>query len=89
MAKYDFLIVGAGLFGATCARLLTDKGYKCLIIDRHDKVGGFAATERYKNIDVHLYGPHIFHTDSDDVWNFVTKYSEFNKYTHSFDVKKE
>ena len=55
MAKYDFLIVGAGLFGATCARLLTDKGYKCLIIDRHDKVGGFAATERYKNIDVHLY----------------------------------
>ena len=82
MAKYDFLIVGAGLFGATCARLLTDKGYKCLIIDRHDKVGGFAATERYKNIDVHLYGPHIFHTDSDDVWNFVAKYSEFNKYIY-------
>lgn len=82
MAKYDFLIVGAGLFGATCARLLTDKGYKCLVMDRHEKVGGFAATEKYKNIDIHLYGPHVFHTDSDVVWNFVTKYGKFNRYTH-------
>ena len=82
MAKYDFLIVGAGLFGATCARLLTDKGYKCLIIEKRAIVGGNCATERKNDIDIHLYGPHVFHTDDEEVWNFVNKYSKFIDYKH-------
>ena len=63
MAKYDFLIVGAGFFGATCARLLTDKGYSCLIVEQRSIVGGNCATKRVYDIDVHMYGPHVLHTD--------------------------
>lgn len=83
MPKYDFLIVGAGLFGATCARLLTDKGYKCLIIEKKSYVGGLAATRREFDIDVHLYGPHVFHTNDTEVWEFVNKYAQFNDYKHT------
>ena len=80
--KYDFLVVGAGIFGATCARLLTELGWKCLIIDRDKSVGGMCQTERQHNIDVHLHGPHVFHTNNVEVWNFVNRFSEFNHYKH-------
>lgn len=80
--KYDILIVGAGLYGATCARILTDKGYRCLIIEKNPYVGGLCATKKQFNIDVHLYGPHIFHTKDIEVWNFINKYTKFNNYKH-------
>ena len=69
--KYDFLIVGAGLFGSTFARLATDKGYKCFIIDKRSHIAGNCYTENVDNINVHKYGPHIFHTNNDDIWKFV------------------
>lgn len=81
--KYDILIVGAGLYGATCARMLTDKGYKCMMIEKNPYVGGLCATKRIHNIDVHMYGPHVFHTNEKEVWDFVNKYAKFNNYKHN------
>ena len=77
MKKYNFLLVGAGLFNITLGRKLTNAGYKCLIIDKRNHIGGNCYTERKHNIDVHVYGPHIFHTSNKQVWNFVNKYAEF------------
>ena len=71
MAKFDFIIVGAGFAGATCARLLTDKGYSCLIIEERPFVGGNCACDTQNDITVHAFGPHIFHTNNEDVWYFV------------------
>ena len=82
MAKYDFLIVGAGFFGATCARLLTDKGYNCLIVEQRSIVGGNCATKRVYDIDVHMYGPHVLHTDDKEVWDFLNKYGKIIPYKH-------
>lgn len=79
---YDFVIVGAGFFGATFARLATDAGRRCIVIDRRDHVGGNAYTYRVDDIDVHRYGPHIFHTNSAEIWNFVNRFSVFNNYVH-------
>ena len=79
----DFLIVGAGLFGATFARLATDAGYKCLVIDKRNHVGGNCFTEKREGIDVHMYGPHIFHTSNRHVWEFVNSFASFNNYIHS------
>ena len=76
----DFLIVGAGLYGSTAARLLTDKGYSCKIIDRRKHIAGNIYTENKYDIDVHVYGPHIFHTDNKEVFQFINKYSEWNQY---------
>lgn len=81
--KYDFVIVGAGLFGASCARLLTDKGFKCLVIERNKTVGGMCATTRLNDIDVHLYGPHVLYTNNDAVWEFVNKYATFKDPNYS------
>jgi len=80
--KYDYLIVGAGIFGATAARLLTDKGYKCLVIDKRDHIGGNCYTKKVIGLDVHVYGPHIFHTNSKEVIDFVSRFTEFNNYRH-------
>jgi UDP-galactopyranose mutase len=80
MKKYDYLIVGCGLYGVTCARLLTNKGYNVFIIDKKDHIGGNIYTERKEDVDIHVYGPHIFHTNDDDVWKFVNKYSKFNNF---------
>lgn len=80
--KYDFLIVGAGIFGATCARLLADKGYKCLIIERKGYVGGLCSDFEKNGVNVTRFGPHVFYTDNDEVWDFVNKYSKFNDYIH-------
>jgi len=77
--KYDMVIVGAGLTGATIAALCPDK--KILILEK-DEVGGACRTENFGGIDVHKHGPHIFHTSNEHVWRFVNKYAEFNGYVH-------
>lgn len=83
MSKFDFLIVGAGLYGATFARLATDGGYKCLVIDRRPRVAGNVYTENVGGINVHKYGAHIFHTSDKEVWEFANKFAEFNRYTNT------
>lgn len=81
--KYDYLIVGSGMFGATFARMAMDNGQTCLIIDKRNHIAGNCYTEKIENIDVHMYGPHIFHTSSHKVWNFVNRFSEFNNFINS------
>jgi len=80
--KYDFLIVGAGLYGAVFARLATDAGKKCLVIDKRSHPGGNIYCENIDGINVHKYGAHIFHTSDERVWNFVNRYVRFNRYTN-------
>ena len=80
---YDYLIVGAGLFGAVCARELTDMGKKCLVIDRRDHIAGNIYTEKVEGINVHKYGAHIFHTSDKEVWQYVNRFAEFNRYINS------
>lgn len=81
MNKYDYLIVGAGLFGSTFAYLAYKKlGAKCLVIDKRNHLGGNLYCENKYNIDIHKYGPHIFHTSNDDVWQFVTSLVKFNNF---------
>lgn len=77
---YDYMIVGAGLFGATCAYLLSDK--KVLVIDKRNHIGGNVYTELSNNIYVHKYGAHIFHTSNKKIWDFVNLFTEFEPYTH-------
>lgn len=81
--EIDFLIVGAGLFGSVFARQATDKGYKCLVIDQREQIGGNCATKNINGIYVHLYGPHIFHTSNKKVWNYINQFSEFEQYEHN------
>ncbi|MCT0208505.1 UDP-galactopyranose mutase [Synechococcus sp. CS-1332] len=80
---YDYLIVGCGLFGATFARLATDAGKRCLVIDRRPHIGGNCYTENLEGINVHRYGAHIFHTSNKAVWSFVNRFAEFNNYINS------
>lgn len=80
--KYDFLIVGAGMFGSTFARVATDAGYDCLVIDKRNHIGGNCYSEKINGINVHKYGPHIFHTNDEYIWKFVNRFSTFNNYTH-------
>lgn len=79
---YDFLIVGAGLYGAVFARELTDAGFRCLVIDRRDHIAGNVFSKSVDGIEVHQYGPHIFHTDDQDIWEYANRFSEFLPYTH-------
>lgn len=81
--KYDYLIVGAGLFGATFARLATDRGYRCMVIDKREHAGGNVYCEEIEGINVHKYGAHIFHTSNREVWDFVNAIVPFNRYTNS------
>ena len=78
----DYLVVGAGLYGATFAREATNAGKKCLVIDKRPHIGGNVYTENVQGIDVHKYGPHIFHTNSEKIWNYVNQFAEFNNYRH-------
>ena len=80
---YDLLIVGAGLFGATVARELTDAGKKVLVIEKRDHVAGNVYTEKDNGVTVHVYGAHIFHTNNDEVWNYVNRFAKFNRFTNS------
>ena len=79
--KYDYLIVGSGLFGATFARLATDRGKRCLVIDKRPHLGGNVRCEEIHGIQVHWYGPHIFHTSNREVWEFVNRFTPFNRFT--------
>ena len=83
MAEYDYLVVGAGLYGAVFARMAADEGKKVLVIDKRDHIAGNIYTENIKGIDVHVYGAHIFHTNNKKVWDFVNRFSGFNRFTNS------
>ena len=83
MEKYDFLIVGSGLFGATFAHQVTCKGKKCLVIDKRPQLGGNVYCENVAGINVHKYGAHIFHTNNKEVWDYVNGLVPFNRYTNS------
>lgn len=82
MKKYDYLIVGAGLFGASFARVMSERGKKCLVVEKRSGVGGNIATENKEGITVHKYGAHIFHTDDKRVWEFVNRFAEFNNFVN-------
>ncbi|MBA5202749.1 UDP-galactopyranose mutase [Pectobacterium aroidearum] len=81
--KYDFLIVGAGLYGSVCAYELNKKGYKVLVIEKRKHIGGNVYTESHNGIQVHKYGAHIFHTNDKDIWDYVNSFAEFNRFTNS------
>ncbi len=81
--KYDYIIAGAGLFGAVAARELTDSGKSVLVIDRRSHVGGNVYTEKTEGINVHKYGAHIFHTNDAAVWEYVNRFARFNRFTNS------
>ena len=83
MKKYDYLIVGAGLFGAVFAHEMNKKGKKCLVIDRRNHIGGNIYCEKINGINVHKYGAHIFHTSDKEVWEYVNQFAEFNNYINS------
>ncbi|MBO6206139.1 MAG: UDP-galactopyranose mutase [Lachnospiraceae bacterium] len=80
---YDFLIIGAGLYGAVCARELTDAGKKVLVIDKRSHIAGNVYTEKIEGINVHKYGAHIFHTNNKKVWDYVQRFATFNRFTNS------
>lgn len=81
--RYDYLIVGAGLFGAVFAREATDAGKMCLVIDRRPHIAGNIYTERVEGIEVHRYGAHIFHTSDRAVWDYLSRFVTFNRFTNS------
>ena len=80
---YDYLIVGSGLYGAIVARELKNAGYKVLIIEKRNHIAGNVYTEKRDNINVHVYGAHIFHTSDEKVWNYINKYAKFNDFINS------
>lgn len=81
--KYDYLVVGAGLFGAVFANEMKQAGKKCLVIDRRSHIAGNIYTENVRGINVHKYGAHIFHTSDKRIWEYVNKLAEFNNYINS------
>lgn len=83
MKDFDYLIVGAGFFGAISAYELTKKGYKCLVIEKRNHIAGNCYTENIEGINVHKYGAHIFHTNDKEIWEYVNALVEFNRYTNS------
>ena len=83
MKKYDYLIVGAGLFGAVFAHEMTKAGKKCLVIDKREHIAGNIYCENTEGINVHKYGAHIFHTSNKEVWDYVNQFAEFNNYINS------
>ena len=80
---FDYLIVGSGFFGSICARELTDRGKKVCVIENRNHIGGNCYTSNRDGINVHDYGPHIFHTSNDEVWEWINKYADFNDFTLS------
>ncbi|MBR7178726.1 MAG: UDP-galactopyranose mutase [Oscillospiraceae bacterium] len=83
MSAYDYLIVGAGLYGAVCAREAVNAGKKVLVIDKRPNIAGNVYTEEVEGINVHVYGAHIFHTNNKIVWDYVNRFAEFNRFTNS------
>lgn len=83
MKKYDYIVIGAGLYGATFAREATDAGKKVLVIDKRSHIAGNVYTEEQEHIHVHIYGAHIFHTNNTQVWNYLQRFAVFNRFTNS------
>ncbi len=81
--RYDYLIVGAGLYGAVFAHEAIKAGKKCLVIDKRDHIGGNIYCENVDGINVHKYGAHIFHTSNDEIWNYINQFASFNNYVNS------
>ena len=81
--KYDYLVVGSGLYGAVFAREAADRGKKVLVIDKRPNVAGNIYTKKVEGIHVHKYGAHIFHTNDTKVWKYITRFAEFNRFTNS------
>lgn len=81
--KYDYLIVGAGLYGAVCAQIAHQLGKKVLVIEKRPHIAGNVYTEEVEGIHVHKYGAHIFHTNDEEVWNYVNRFAKFNRFTNS------
>lgn len=81
--NYDYLIVGSGLFGACFAQIMTERGKRCMVLEKRERVGGNIATETVENITVHKFGAHIFHTDNKRVWEYVNRFAEFNNFVNS------
>ena len=83
MKKYDYLIVGAGLFGSVFAHEAVKHGKTCLVIDKRDHIGGNIYTEEIEGIQVHRYGAHIFHTSKKEIWEYINQFAEFNHFINS------
>ena len=81
--KYDFLIIGSGLFGSVCAYELNKKGFKVLLVEKRSHIGGNIYTEKQEGINVHVYGAHIFHTSNKMIWNYINQFAEFNNFINS------
>lgn len=78
--KYDYIIIGSGLFGSICAYELNKLGYKILVLESRNHIGGNCYTENKNNINIHTYGPHVFHTSNDDVWKWINQFTDFNNF---------
>lgn len=83
MKKYDYLVVGAGLYGAVFAQQAKKSGKSVLVIDKRDHIAGNIYTKEIEGINVHIYGAHIFHTNNTEVWEYITKFADFNRFTNS------
>lgn len=81
--EYDYLIIGSGLFGAVFAHEAQKEGAKCLVLEKRDHIGGNVFTKEVEGINVHVYGPHIFHTNDEFIWNYVNSFVPFNRFTYS------
>lgn len=81
MIKYDYIIIGSGFFGSICAYELNKKGFKCLVLEKRNHIGGNCYTENKDGINIHTYGPHIFHTSNEEVWKWINQFVEFNDFT--------
>lgn len=81
--KYDYLIVGSGLFGSTCAYELKRRGFSVLVLEKRNHVGGNIYTKNIEGINVHVYGPHIFHTDKKEIWEYINRFASFNSFINS------
>lgn len=86
---WDILIVGAGLYGAACAHELTRKGLRCLVLEKRAHIGGNCYTENRDGINLHLFGPHIFHTSNQKIWEWISQFARFNHYHHTVKVDFE
>lgn len=80
---YDYLIVGSGLYGSTCAHELTKRGKRVLVVEQREHIGGNIYTENVDGIQVHRYGAHIFHTNNRELWDYINQFAEFNRFTNS------
>ena len=91
MEEYDFVVVGSGIFGATIAERLTNAGKKVLVIERRSHIAGniYSEYDEETGIEVHKYGSHIFHTEHEDVWEYLNRFTDFNDYIHTVDTRHD